>query len=89
MAPRRAESAGMAAARNFVRQTLETLGGKTPVIVFDDYSVLDRAVNYAPSARSSGQGADLHLRGPPHRASSRLMNSSRSWRAQGGRPVGG
>lgn len=36
---------GSLAARNFVHLTLE-LGGKTPVIVFDDYDV-DQAVNYA------------------------------------------
>jgi len=37
--------AGALAGRNFVGQTLE-LGGKTPVLVFDDYDV-DQAVNYA------------------------------------------
>jgi acyl-CoA reductase-like NAD-dependent aldehyde dehydrogenase len=37
--------AGALAGRNFARQTLE-LGGKTPVIVFDDFD-LDQAVNYA------------------------------------------
>lgn len=47
-------SAGAAAARNFVRQTLE-LGGKTPVIVFDDYSV-DQAVNYAAFGAFVGAG---------------------------------
>jgi len=36
---------GAAAARNFAHQTLE-LGGKTPVIVFDDFDV-EQAVNYA------------------------------------------
>jgi acyl-CoA reductase-like NAD-dependent aldehyde dehydrogenase len=36
---------GTLAGRNFARQTLE-LGGKTPVIVFDDFDV-DQAVNYA------------------------------------------
>ncbi|MER1966367.1 aldehyde dehydrogenase [Castellaniella sp. GW247-6E4] len=36
---------GALAGRHFARQTLE-LGGKTPVIVFDDYDV-DQAVNYA------------------------------------------
>lgn len=47
-------SAGAAAARNFVRQTLE-LGGKTPVIVFDDYSV-EQAVNYAAFGAFVGAG---------------------------------
>jgi acyl-CoA reductase-like NAD-dependent aldehyde dehydrogenase len=37
--------AAAAAGANFVDQTLE-LGGKTPVVVFDDYDV-DQAVNYA------------------------------------------
>jgi acyl-CoA reductase-like NAD-dependent aldehyde dehydrogenase len=36
---------GALAGRNFARQTLE-LGGKTPVIVFDDFDV-EQAVNYA------------------------------------------
>jgi acyl-CoA reductase-like NAD-dependent aldehyde dehydrogenase len=36
---------GSLAARNFAHQTLE-LGGKTPVIVFDDFNV-EQAVNYA------------------------------------------
>lgn len=36
---------GALAAQHFARQTLE-LGGKTPVIVFDDFDV-DQAVNYA------------------------------------------
>lgn len=36
---------GSLAGRNFARQTLE-LGGKTPVLVFDDFDV-DQAVNYA------------------------------------------
>ncbi len=36
---------GALAGRNFARQTLE-LGGKTPVIVFDDFDI-DQAVNYA------------------------------------------
>jgi acyl-CoA reductase-like NAD-dependent aldehyde dehydrogenase len=36
---------GALAGRNFARQTLE-LGGKTPVLVFDDFDV-DQAVNYA------------------------------------------
>lgn len=47
-------AAGAAAARNFARQTLE-LGGKTPVIVFDDYSV-DQAVNYAAFGAFVGAG---------------------------------
>jgi acyl-CoA reductase-like NAD-dependent aldehyde dehydrogenase len=37
--------AGALAGRNFASQTLE-LGGKTPVLVFDDFDV-DQAVNYA------------------------------------------
>lgn len=37
--------AGAAAGRNLARQTLE-LGGKSPVVVFDDYDV-DQAVDYA------------------------------------------
>jgi acyl-CoA reductase-like NAD-dependent aldehyde dehydrogenase len=47
-------SAGASAARNFARQTLE-LGGKTPVIVFDDYDV-DQAVNYAAFGAFVGAG---------------------------------
>ena len=47
-------SAGAAAARNFARQTLE-LGGKTPVIVFDDCDV-DQAVNYAVFGAFVGAG---------------------------------
>jgi acyl-CoA reductase-like NAD-dependent aldehyde dehydrogenase len=46
--------AGAAAARNFVRVTLE-LGGKTPVLVFDDYDV-DQAVNYAAFGAFIGAG---------------------------------
>lgn len=47
-------NAGSAAARNFARQTLE-LGGKTPVIVFDDYSV-KQAVDYAAFGAFAGAG---------------------------------
>ncbi|MGL4291391.1 MAG: aldehyde dehydrogenase family protein, partial [Phreatobacter sp.] len=46
--------AGAAAATNFARQTLE-LGGKTPVIVFDDFD-LDQAVNYAAFGAFVGAG---------------------------------
>lgn len=46
--------AGAAAAGNFARQTLE-LGGKTPVVVFDDYD-LDQAVNYAAFGAFVGAG---------------------------------
>jgi len=46
--------AGAAAASNFARQTLE-LGGKTPVIVFDDFD-LDQAVNYAAFGAFVGAG---------------------------------
>lgn len=46
--------AGSAAASNFARQTLE-LGGKTPVIVFDDFD-LDQAVNYAAFGAFVGAG---------------------------------
>lgn len=46
--------AGAAAASNFARQTLE-LGGKTPVIVFDDYDI-DQAVNYAAFGAFVGAG---------------------------------
>ncbi len=45
--------AGLAAA-NFVHQTLE-LGGKTPVLVFDDFDV-DQAVNYAAFGAFIGAG---------------------------------
>jgi acyl-CoA reductase-like NAD-dependent aldehyde dehydrogenase len=46
--------AGSAAARVFAHQTLE-LGGKTPVLVFDDYDV-DQAVNYAAFSAFIGAG---------------------------------
>jgi acyl-CoA reductase-like NAD-dependent aldehyde dehydrogenase len=45
---------GAAAGRNFAHQTLE-LGGKTPVIVFDDFNV-DQAVNYAAFGAFIGAG---------------------------------
>lgn len=47
-------AAGAAAARNFAHQTLE-LGGKTPVLVFDDYDV-DQAVDYAAFGAFIGAG---------------------------------
>lgn len=46
--------AGAAAAGNFARQTLE-LGGKTPVVVFEDFD-LDQAVNYAAFGAFVGAG---------------------------------
>ena len=46
--------AGSAAARGFAHQTLE-LGGKTPVMVFDDFE-LDQAVNYAAFGAFIGAG---------------------------------
>lgn len=46
--------AGGAAARVFAHQTME-LGGKTPVMVFDDFD-LDRAVNYAAFGAFIGAG---------------------------------
>jgi acyl-CoA reductase-like NAD-dependent aldehyde dehydrogenase len=46
--------AGAAAARNFAHQTLE-LGGKAPVIVFDDFDV-DQAVAYAAFGAFIGAG---------------------------------
>jgi len=46
--------AGAAAASNFARQTLE-LGGKTPVVVFEDFNV-DQAVNYAAFGAFVGAG---------------------------------
>src|SRR5437762_5748890 len=46
--------AGSAAARVFAHQTME-LGGKTPVMVFDDYDI-DRAVNYAAFGAFIGAG---------------------------------
>jgi acyl-CoA reductase-like NAD-dependent aldehyde dehydrogenase len=46
--------AGAAAAHNFAHQTLE-LGGKAPVIVFDDYD-LDQSVNYAAFGTFIGAG---------------------------------
>jgi len=46
--------AGSAAARVFAHQTLE-LGGKTPVMVFDDYD-LEQAVNYAAFGAFIGAG---------------------------------
>lgn len=45
---------GALAARNFVHQTLE-LGGKTPVLVFDDFDI-DQAVNYAAFGAFVGAG---------------------------------
>ena len=45
---------GALAAGNFAHQTLE-LGGKTPVLVFDDYDV-DQAVNYAAFGAFIGAG---------------------------------
>jgi acyl-CoA reductase-like NAD-dependent aldehyde dehydrogenase len=45
---------GGLAGRNFARQTLE-LGGKTPVLVFDDYD-LEQAVNYAAFGAFVGAG---------------------------------
>ncbi|MGY5775210.1 aldehyde dehydrogenase [Rhizobium sp. LEGMi135b] len=45
---------GALAGRNFARQTLE-LGGKTPVLVFDDFDV-DQAVNYAAFGAYVGAG---------------------------------
>ena len=45
---------GGLAGRNFARQTLE-LGGKTPVLVFDDYDV-EQAVNYAAFGAFVGAG---------------------------------
>ena len=46
--------AGSAAAKVFAHQTME-LGGKTPVMVFDDYDV-DQAVNYAAFGAFIGAG---------------------------------
>lgn len=46
--------AGANAGRNFAHQTLE-LGGKTPVIVFEDFDI-DRAVNYAAFGAFIGAG---------------------------------
>ncbi|MCG6203502.1 aldehyde dehydrogenase [Rhodopseudomonas sp. HC1] len=46
--------AGAAASRVFAHQTLE-LGGKTPVMVFDDYNV-EQAVNYAAFGAFIGAG---------------------------------
>jgi acyl-CoA reductase-like NAD-dependent aldehyde dehydrogenase len=46
--------AGAASARSFAHQTLE-LGGKAPVIVFDDFDV-DQAVNYAAFGTFIGAG---------------------------------
>jgi acyl-CoA reductase-like NAD-dependent aldehyde dehydrogenase len=46
--------AGAAVARHFARQTLE-LGGKTPVLVFDDFDV-DQAVDYAAFGAFIGAG---------------------------------
>jgi acyl-CoA reductase-like NAD-dependent aldehyde dehydrogenase len=45
---------GSLAGRNFAHQTLE-LGGKTPVLVFDDFDV-DQAVNYAAFGAFIGAG---------------------------------
>ena len=45
---------GAAAGRNFAHQTLE-LGGKTPVLVFDDFDI-EQAVNYAAFGGFIGAG---------------------------------
>ena len=58
--------AGAAAAKVFAHQTME-LGGKTPVMVFDDFDV-DQAVNYAAFGAFIGAGPDLRLRLAPSRA---------------------
>jgi len=50
----------------FAHQTME-LGGKTPVMVFDDFGV-DRAVNYAAFGAFHRRRPDLRLRLAPHRA---------------------
>lgn len=47
-------AAGAAAARNFAHTTLE-LGGKTPVLVFDDFN-LEQAVDYAAFGAFIGAG---------------------------------
>jgi acyl-CoA reductase-like NAD-dependent aldehyde dehydrogenase len=47
-------AAGVAAARNFAHQTLE-LGGKAPVLVFDDFDV-DQSVDYAAFGTFIGAG---------------------------------
>lgn len=47
-------AAGAAVARNFAHQTLE-LGGKTPVLVFDDFDI-DQAVDYAAFGAFIGAG---------------------------------
>src|SRR3981189_2454677 len=52
--PEAGRIAGGAAAKVFAHQTLE-LGGKTPVLVFDDYD-LDQAVNYAAFGAFVGAG---------------------------------
>jgi acyl-CoA reductase-like NAD-dependent aldehyde dehydrogenase len=69
--------AGAAAARNFAHQTLE-LGGKAPVVVFDDFDV-NQSVNYA--AFGTFIEPDKPASAPPATwfSARSIRNSSRSW----------
>ena len=69
--------AGSAAARVFAHQTME-LGGKTPVLVFEDFGV-DEAVNYAAFGAFIGVGQFASARRATSFKPPSTTNSSRSW----------
>ncbi len=74
--------AGSAAAKVFAHQTME-LGGKTPVMVFDDFDV-DRAVNYAAFGAFIGAGQTCVCASSRPRSTT---SSSRSCRPRPARSV--
>ena len=76
--------AGGAAAKVFAHQTME-LGGKTPVMVFDDFDV-DQAVNYAAFGAFIGAGQTCVCASPPHRAGVDLRRVRREAEGQDARP---
>jgi hypothetical protein len=68
----------------FAHQTME-LGGKTPVMVFDDFDV-DQAVNYAAFGAFIGAGTDLRLRLAPYRAGLDLRRVRREAEGEDAKP---
>jgi len=70
--------AGGAAAKVFAHQTME-LGGKTPVMVFDDYDVA-RPSTMPRSAPLSGRGRPASA---PRGISCRRRSTTSSWKAEG------